>query len=214
MKLYQAILLSLLGHGALLLPVSEPSRPEIPVAPMQVSLGSGQAGPVTRATEREPADSRRKIQHTDSRSESDKILHHESAQSPAPGKTRQAEQVDRHDEQPTIPFRHVADTSDKLSRQQAQTRVVSRLHHELKNYFEYPLLARRNGWEGKVVLAMDVYLDGRIYNVQLKSGSGHALLDRSALNAVSRIRNLPDVPHWQGPAPLNINIPVIYRLQG
>jgi len=214
MKLYQAILLSLLGHGVLLLPQAEQSLPEIPVAPMQVSLSSGQARPEARTAEREPADTRREIRHTESRSESQKVVRHESAEFPTPDETRQAQQVARHGEQPTIPFRHIEDTADKLSRQQAQTRVVSRLHHELKNYFEYPLLARRNGWEGKVVLAMDVYLDGRIYNVQLKSGSGHALLDRSALKAVSRIQNLPDVPHWQGGLPLSIAIPVIYRLQG
>lgn len=213
MKLYQAILLSLLGHGALLLPQAEQSLPEIPVAPIQVSLNSESYQPVTdQPTSHQPIDPIRKTQHTDTRTEPRQIVRHESAGTTEPGQSQQEQRKAKQNERPTIPFKHVPD--DTLSRQQAQTRVISRLHHELKNYFEYPLLARRNGWEGKVVLAMDIYLDGRIYNVQLKSGSGYRVLDRSALKAVSRIQTLPDVPGWRGDSPLNIAIPVIYRLQG
>lgn len=230
MRFYQAIFLSLLGHGIVLLPPAGQSPPEIAIAPMQITLNS---------TPPQTADNRQKQSKRDSRSQSDEKSHTDNTkQEPVadkrqssravdsrPGQTNetdtgqhetvsvQTEKITRSvDDTPFIPTTSVV--RDTLSQQQAQAHVVSRLHQALENYFEYPLLARRNGWEGRVVLALDVYLDGRIHNIQLKSGSGHRLLDRSALKAVSRIRTLPDVPRWRGSAPLNIDIPVIYRLQG
>lgn len=217
MKLYHALLLSLLGHGVLLLPSAGQPLPEVTVAPMQVSLAAGEA----------QAESRHVSSDTDSilDDESRSAGSHNMAQtvvSEPGGKAddnrnparKGVQDVVRRASEKTSALQPIRFASNRLSRQQAQTRVVSRLHHELRNYFVYPMLARRNGWEGKVVLALDIYVDGRIYNVQLKSGSGHHILDRSALNAVSRIHTLPNVPEWHGSSPLNVALPVIYRLQG
>lgn len=45
---------------------------------------------------------------------------------------------------------------------------------------KYPPLARRRGWQGEVVLRVHVGLDGRPLSVEVETGSGHALLDRTA----------------------------------
>ena len=230
MRLYQAILLSLLGHGILLLPQAGQSPHDIAIAPMQISLNS--APPQTAAPSRKQSESGSRPE-PDKKSLTDNTKQKSGADKKQPSRVvdsgpAQANETDAEqhetvtvqtgevtrpvDDSPFVPATSIV--RDTLSQQQAQTYVISRLHQALENYFEYPLLARRNGWEGRVILALDVYLDGRIHNIQLKSGSGHRLLDRSALKAVSRIRTLPDVPHWQGSAPLNIDIPVIYRLQG
>lgn len=226
MRLYQAILISLLGHGALLLPLAGPVLPEIPVAPMQVSLNP--ATPAAHAPQTPARDSSSRSAQTDRDNTDNDETHSptrkamaESEPAPLPINDRPAEdtvanrQADIHpadDPTPVIPVSQAL--REAISRHHAQPQVISRLQQKLKHYFEYPLLARRNGWEGKVVLAMDVYVDGRIYNIQLKSGSGHKILDRSALKAVSRIQALPNMPSWQGSSPLNIHLPVIYRLQG
>ena len=49
---------------------------------------------------------------------------------------------------------------------------------------DYPEAARRRGWEGTVVLTIHVDYDGRITAVSVAQSSGHALLDRSACQAV------------------------------
>lgn len=44
----------------------------------------------------------------------------------------------------------------------------------------YPPLARRRGWQGEVILRVQVGIDGRALSVEVEQGSGHALLDREA----------------------------------
>jgi protein TonB len=55
----------------------------------------------------------------------------------------------------------------------------------------YPLAARRQGAEGRVVLRAQVLEDGRCAEVRIALGSGHALLDEAALSTVRRWRFVP-----------------------
>lgn len=77
----------------------------------------------------------------------------------------------------------------------------------------YPLAARRQGIEGRVLLAAHVRADGACAEVRLKQSSGHGLLDRSALDTVRRWRFLPArrgnaaVDSW-------VDIPISFRLEG
>lgn len=48
----------------------------------------------------------------------------------------------------------------------------------------YPVVARRLGWQGKVMLSVEVLADGRAGQVRLQHSSGHTVLDEAALNAV------------------------------
>jgi protein TonB len=210
MKLYQAIILSLLCHGLLLLPSTEQPLPDVTVSPIQVVI---------------LANDQSKVKQTDTTSQS-RTQTHEPQTKPynrsVTATTETSTSIQAVSQKPhrpaETPRKPDSSTGFKViaavSRQHAQSYVISRLHHQIDNYFIYPMLARRNGWEGRVILALDVNLGGQIKNVQVKSGSGHPVLDRSALNALSRIRTIPDMPYWQGPPLLNVNIPVIYRLQG
>jgi protein TonB len=77
----------------------------------------------------------------------------------------------------------------------------------------YPLAARRQGIEGRVLLAAHVRADGACGGVTLKQSSGHALLDDAALTTVRRWRFLPArrgnaaVDSW-------VEIPISFRLEG
>jgi protein TonB len=55
----------------------------------------------------------------------------------------------------------------------------------------YPLAARRQGTEGRVVLRARVLADGRCVEVRIVRSSGHALLDESALATVRRWNFVP-----------------------
>ncbi len=76
----------------------------------------------------------------------------------------------------------------------------------------YPLAARRQGAEGRVVLRAQVLEDGRCTEVHIVRGSGHALLDESALATVRRWRFVPAtragkaVRSW-------VEVPIHFRLQ-
>jgi protein TonB len=55
----------------------------------------------------------------------------------------------------------------------------------------YPALARKRGWEGRVLLAVEVAVDGTAQAVRVQTGSGHELLDEAALRAVRQWRFQP-----------------------
>ncbi len=48
----------------------------------------------------------------------------------------------------------------------------------------YPPLAIRRGWEGVVLLDVEVLVSGKVGSVKLLTSSGHGVLDRAALAAV------------------------------
>jgi protein TonB len=52
----------------------------------------------------------------------------------------------------------------------------------------YPMVARRMGWQGRVVLNVEVLASGLPGQVKLHQGSGHDVLDNAALKAVRNWR--------------------------
>ena len=75
----------------------------------------------------------------------------------------------------------------------------------------YPLAARRNGAQGRVVLSVQVSAGGAGGEVLLKHSSGHAVLDNAALQTV---RHWRFIPARRGDAPVEswVDVPIIFRL--
>lgn len=71
----------------------------------------------------------------------------------------------------------------------------------------YPEEAIRRGLEGEALVFMMLDADGNVVAARIEAGSGHALLDRAALDAVRRLRSLP------ADAPQEVLLPVRFRLQ-
>jgi protein TonB len=71
----------------------------------------------------------------------------------------------------------------------------------------YPAVARKMGWEGKVVVAFLVLSDGSVRDVRVVQGSGHPALDRGAVEAVRKAAPFP-----RPPAEAEVITPVVYRL--
>lgn len=76
----------------------------------------------------------------------------------------------------------------------------------------YPLAARRQGTEGRVVLRAQVLEDGRCTEVHIVRSSGHALLDASALTTVRRWRFVPATRAGK-PVSSWVEVPVHFQLQ-
>jgi len=76
----------------------------------------------------------------------------------------------------------------------------------------YPQEAREKGYEGEVILRVEVLSNGRVGQIEVKNSSGYELLDRSALTAVKQWRFVP-AKKGETPIPLWVNIPVKFQLQ-
>jgi protein TonB len=88
----------------------------------------------------------------------------------------------------------------------------------LESYFNYPLKARRKGWQGEVRLNVAIGRRGQVETVQLASSSGYAVLDQAALKSMSKVGEI-DLARLSMPLTdqllqqsLQVEIPVAYRL--
>ena len=77
----------------------------------------------------------------------------------------------------------------------------------------YPVMSRRLGEQGRVVLRVLVNPGGKAEEVQIRTSSGSTRLDDSALETV---RQWKFIPAKQGPQPVSawVLIPISFRLEG
>lgn len=94
--------------------------------------------------------------------------------------------------------------------------LLGQVHNLLSRHLQYPLRARRRGWEGEVLLGFHVDHQGLLGNIHLARSSGYASLDRSAINALRKVKTIPlqqgDATLETGFRPMDLQLPVIYQL--
>lgn len=102
-------------------------------------------------------------------------------------------------------------TSEAQAGEKARNRYLAEhfafIRDKILQNVVYPPLARRFGWQGKVVLAFVINPNGTIKEPQIAQGSGHEVLDQNALEALKG-----SVPFPQPPVEARITIPIIYKL--
>ncbi|HEY0711745.1 MAG TPA: energy transducer TonB, partial [Polyangia bacterium] len=76
----------------------------------------------------------------------------------------------------------------------------------------YPAIALSRGWQGKVLLRVQVGPDGRPRSIAVAQGSGRQLLDDAAIAAV---RGWSFVPARQGDVPVAgwVTVPIVFELK-
>jgi protein TonB len=77
----------------------------------------------------------------------------------------------------------------------------------------YPLIARRSGVEGTVLLNVLVTTDGRASRVHVEKSSGSSALDNAALDAVKGWRFVP-ARRGQEAIEQSVAVPIVFRLEG
>ncbi|MDD2851813.1 MAG: energy transducer TonB [Desulfuromonadaceae bacterium] len=82
------------------------------------------------------------------------------------------------------------------------------IRERIMKRLDYPPVARRMEWTGRVVLAFVVNRDGGVHSVHVKESSGYAVLDNSAMDTVKRVAPFP-----KPPVVAEIVMPVHFRLQ-
>jgi protein TonB len=76
----------------------------------------------------------------------------------------------------------------------------------------YPATARRRGWEGKVLLRVEVSARGDVLNVTVEQSSGYDTLDDAARQGAFRWRFRPARLNGR-PVPGEVRIPVHFNLK-
>lgn len=86
------------------------------------------------------------------------------------------------------------------------------LGKQLSEYFNYPGLARKRGWQGQVKLRLRIEGNGNLSNIRLYKSSGYPSLDNAALKSLQRVARLPDASTWLHGMHYDIVVPVEYHL--
>jgi len=76
----------------------------------------------------------------------------------------------------------------------------------------YPMIARRRGLEGRVVLRVLVDVDGAVRSVEVAQSSTHAVLDDAAAAALRRWRFDP-ARRAGVPVAAEVEVPIAFRLR-
>jgi len=92
--------------------------------------------------------------------------------------------------------------------------MLAYLHSEFRVRFHYPMLARKRGWAGEVVIALNVNHDGLIDDVAIKKSSGYPLLDDNAVQTFRAIGTVTPAIQSRINTRHRLSIPVIYKLTG
>lgn len=71
----------------------------------------------------------------------------------------------------------------------------------------YPVMARRMGWEGKVLVSFTVCVDGRVEDVQVVKSCGFKILDKSAMETIEKCAPFPAPP-----LRAELTLPITYQL--
>lgn len=76
---------------------------------------------------------------------------------------------------------------------------------------KYPSMARSRGWQGEVLLRVSVSAEGFSDEVAVHRGSGHEVLDESAVEAVEKWRFIP-ARRGDTPVASSVIVPIIFTL--
>lgn len=91
-------------------------------------------------------------------------------------------------------------------------KIGNALKQRVNATFKYPWLARKRGWQGRVLLSLRVERNGRLSNITIRETSGYRVLDNSALDSVIKIKNLPEAAGLLQGNTLTLQIPVQFQL--
>lgn len=92
--------------------------------------------------------------------------------------------------------------------------MLGLIRRSIQEHFVYPPFAQRQGWEGEVLVALQLSAEGEIRDIRVVRSSGYRVLDEDALLILRRICSIPNARAWLHGQQYSAQIPIIYRLTG
>ena len=81
------------------------------------------------------------------------------------------------------------------------------IKEDIEKKITYPRLARKMGWEGKVVVSFVIRENGTVTSIKIVKSSGFTLLDKNAVESIKKA-----VPFPNPPVRAELVVPISYRL--
>ncbi len=104
--------------------------------------------------------------------------------------------------------------AETVSEDKTVNHMLGLIRHSIQEHFVYPPFAQRQGWEGEVLVALQLSAEGEIRDIRVIRSSGYRVLDEDALLILRRIGSIPNARAWLHGQRYSAQIPIIYRLTG
>jgi len=125
------------------------------------------------------------------------------------GKDLQA-QTNKSVESPSRPTASLTDESRRVALEESFLRErLSVITDIVQRHINYPPIARRMGWEGKVLVSFVLEPNGNIRDLKVLKSSGYEVLDKEALDAIRRSHK--DFP--KPPVSVVVKLPINFKLE-
>lgn len=85
---------------------------------------------------------------------------------------------------------------------------LSLISEIIKKHLKYPYLARKMGWEGKVIVSFVLTKEGKVREVKVEKSSGYQVLDENTVATLYGCAKYFPVP----PVDVKVKLPVVYKL--
>ena len=132
-----------------------------------------------------------------------------SASQEREGKDLQA-QTNKSVESPSRPTSSLTDESRRVALEESFLRErLSVISNIVQRRINYPPIARRMGWEGRVLIGFVLEPNGDIRDLKVLKSSGHEVLDKEALDAIRR--SYKDFP--KPPVSVVVKLPINFKLE-
>jgi TonB family C-terminal domain len=119
-------------------------------------------------------------------------------------------QTNKSVESPSRPTSSLTDESGRVALEEGFLRErLSVISNIVQRYINYPPIARRMGWEGKVLVSFVLEPNGDIRDLKVLKSCGYEVLDKEALDAIRR--SYRDFP--KPPVSVVVKLPINFRLE-
>lgn len=82
----------------------------------------------------------------------------------------------------------------------------------IKQYEEYPPVAKKQRWEGTTVVWVRLAPDGNVTNLSVAETSGYEILDEAAFKMIQKASPLPAPPESLRGREVTVPVPIVFRL--
>ena len=190
------------------LEIPKPIKRVLPVAPPKPVIAKKV---LTRPAEKILPQKEEKISREDPLPEAAELSRPIEAETSVPEPVMQPQVSARGSNIPVQTLDSAGASTSAVSDQEMELHYVKAHFIYIKKIIEknikYPPMARRMGWQGKVVVSFIVCSNGEVENLQVVESSGHAQLDKNALQAVKRVEPFP-----RPPVRVKLILPVTYKI--
>jgi protein TonB len=117
---------------------------------------------------------------------------------------------------PTPPAETVSKISNIMPQEQVTQHLESYsslLANAIAKYKQYPKIAQMRGWQGTIIVDLEIDSKGNVMSIKVKKSSTYEVLDNEALEMIRKASPFPAPPEGLRGKNFNVLVPISFKLE-